>query len=241
MKDAISKIRGLLDTLEHEAERDSETETLRVFSGLELPDIIRDVVDLLVPELRPYEAAFYLYLLRHSVIETGNPYVRASRRRLQDGVVKSTYTGTTKGGTGILSYSTVQLTLDSLEAIGAIRRESDPDRDGTLFRVLLPEEIEICQKRRKEQNKNEPVAASENEADFYNVRENRLKIYERDGYKCQHCDKQLTRFTATLDHVQAVKEGGDNSSSNLVTACRECNSKKNAKLLGDFMADTNPA
>lgn len=81
----------------------------------------------------------------------------------------------------------------------------------------------------------------ENEVDYYNYRENRLKIYERDGYKCQHCGKQLTRFTATLDHVTAVSQGGDNSFENLITSCRECNSKKNARLLGDFMADMNPS
>ena len=48
----------------------------------------------------------------------------------------------------------------------------------------------------------------EAEVDFYNVRENRIKIYERDNYVCQHCRKQLTRFSATLDHLQPVSEGG---------------------------------
>ncbi len=246
MKDTIHQIRDLLGKLEKEAEQDESTEALRVFSGLELPDIIRDVVDLLIPELRPYEAAFYLHLLRHSIIETGNPYVRASRRGLQEKVVKSAYAGTTKGVAngeniaGALSYGTVQTTLNSLETIGAIRREADADADGTLYRIMLPEEIEICLKRRERLTVARPVAASEAEADFYNVRENRLKVYERDGFKCQHCGKQLTRFTATLDHVKPVKEGGDNGFENLVTACRECNSKKNAKLLGDFLADTNP-
>lgn len=84
-----------------------------------------------------------------------------------------------------------------------------------------------------------PHTAEEIEADYYNVRENRLKVYERDAFKCQHCGKQLTRFTTTLDHIQAVASGGDNSFTNLVTACRECNSKKNSRLLGDFLADEN--
>lgn len=246
MKDTISKIRDLLDTLALEAEREEKTETLRVFSGLELPDILRDVVDLLLPDLRPYEANFYFYMLRHSVLETGDPYIRVSRRGLQSGVIKSAYSGTSKGMTnkdevsGALSYATVKATLEGLEAAGAIRRESDADKDGTLYRVLLPEEIQTCQDRRRARRKAAPSAASENEADFYNVRENRLKVYDRDSYKCQYCSKQLTRFTATLDHVQSVKDGGDNSLTNLVTACRECNSKKNAKLLGDFIADTSP-
>src|SRR6266436_147781 len=80
----------------------------------------------------------------------------------------------------------------------------------------------------------------EAEVDFYNVRENRIKIYERDNYVCQHCGKQLTRFSATLDHLQPVSEGGRNNYNNLVTACRECNSRKSAKTIGDFIADVHP-
>ena len=88
-------------------------------------------------------------------------------------------------------------------------------------------------------DRNAPVAASEREADFYNVRANRVMIYQRDGYQCQYCGNQLTRFTATLDHVRPVKEGGDNSLDNLLTACLKCNSKKNFQALGDFVARTS--
>jgi len=35
------------------------------------------------------------------------------------------------------------------------------------------------------------------------------------------------------DHVVSVKEGGDNSMDNLVTACRKCNGGKGAKSLRD--------
>ena len=72
--------------------------------------------------------------------------------------------------------------------------------------------------------------------DYYNVRENRLKVYDRDDYHCRYCGKQLTRFTSTLDHVHPVAEGGDNSIDNLVTACLECNSQKNSRPLGDYLA-----
>jgi 5-methylcytosine-specific restriction endonuclease McrA len=75
------------------------------------------------------------------------------------------------------------------------------------------------------------------EADYYNQRENRIKVYERDEYKCRYCRKQLTRFTATLDHVKAVIEGGDNSFGNLVTACLDCNFSKNKRPVGDFLAE----
>jgi hypothetical protein len=234
MKETITEIRELLSRLECEAVQSEKRADFRALSSLELPDIICDVVDLLFPELKPYEAALYMHLFRHSIIQTGSPYVRASGRNLQTAVARAVQ----RGGETQRRENSVRKALVSLIEIAAIRQEADANRDGTLYRVLLPEEIEVCRKRRAETSqKNTPTAATEAEADFYNVRENRIKIYERDNYKCRHCGKQLTRFTATLDHVQAVSEGGDNSAENLVTACLSCNSRKNSRPLGDFMAE----
>ena len=122
--------------------------------------------------------------------------------------------------------------------LGAIRKEGEPNRDGTLYRVLIPDEIEACRKFRSERATVEPEPKiADADIDYYNVRENRTKIYERDLYKCRYCEKQLTRFTATLDHVRPVAEGGDNSFENLVTACLACNSRKHKRLAGDFLAE----
>ena len=79
MKETINQIRALLSNLESETDATAIVAEHRVLSGLELPDIICDVVDFLLPELKPYEAAFYLHFLRHSIIENGTPYIRASR------------------------------------------------------------------------------------------------------------------------------------------------------------------
>jgi HNH endonuclease len=239
MKPIVAQMRVLLSQLEREAERADEAAAFHALSGLELPDIICDVVDLLLPDLKPYEASFYFYFLRHSIIANGAPYIRVSRRALQSGVIKSAYTGSTSGGkaaeSGVMSYQTVLQAMTALEDIGAIRQEGEPNREGTLYRILLPEEIEACQRRRAASAR-PAIAASEAEADFYNVRENRMKIYERDKYLCTYCGKQLTRFTATLDHITPVSEGGDNSAENLKTACLQCNSRKTARPLGDFLA-----
>jgi len=243
MTEIIAQIRSLLNELEAETSTTAEAAAIRAFSGLELPDIIGDVVDFLMPEIRPYEAAIYIHLLRHSIIKTGTQHVRVSRRGLQDGVIKSAYAGSTSGGKSMestaASFKTVQNALEALVSIGALREEGAANRDGTLYRVMLPEEIDICRRRREAvADRDTPVVASELEVDFYNVRENRVKIYERDGYQCQYCGNQLTRFTATLDHVRSVKDGGDNGFENLLTACLKCNSKKNFQLLGDFIAQT---
>ena len=241
MREKIKKIVELLGELDVESNAAAAERAL--VSGLELPDIIRDVVDLLNPELKPYEAAIYMYMLRHSIVEAGNQLIRTSVRGLiKDGVVKSPYEGTRSGGGTVVatvSYKSIQTALEGLGEIGAIRQEADPNRDGTLYRVLLPEEIEVCRNARQAREAALPssIIDERREADYYNVRENRMKIYERDNYHCRYCQKQLTRFTATLDHVQPVAESGDNSYGNLVTACIDCNSRKNVRPLGDFLAE----
>jgi HNH endonuclease len=245
MSETIQQVRALLSLLEKEVSQAEHVAEFRALSGLELPDIIADVVDLLMPELTPYEAAFYMHMLRHSIIEHGTPYIRVSTYGLRSGVVKSVYAGSKARkdpADSAVSLATSRQALYGLAAIGAIRQEGEPNREGTLYRVLLPEEIAACQHRRAERaNEAPPLAATEREADFYNVRENRLKIYERDNYKCTYCDKQLTRFTATLDHITPVSQGGDNSAENLKTACLQCNSRKTARPLGDFLIESNSA
>jgi len=151
---------------------------------------------------------------------------------MQTGVVRSSR------GAEETALQQVRETLAALESIGAIRKDGDPNRDGTLYRIFIPDEIEACRKFRAERTVAEPKAeVTESEADYYNVRENRIKVYERDEYKCRYCRKQLTRFTATIDHVKPIVEGGDNSFGNLVTACLNCNSRKNKRPLGDFLAE----
>jgi hypothetical protein len=235
MKEQLDQIRQLLNELEEGAGPSSRPDTDRGFSALELPLIIQEIVDDLQPLLTPYDAAFYWYLFRHSIAENGSPHLRVSTRKLRRAVVKSSYSNAVKN---TISLQKVTETLRALESIGVIRKEGEPNRDGTLYRVLIPDEIEACRKFRAERTAEEPKPeVPGSEIDFYNVGENRIKVYERDDYKCRYCGKQLTRFTATLDHVKPVAEGGDNSFDNLVTACLDCNSRKNRRPIGDFLAE----
>ncbi len=178
-------------------------------------------------------------MFRRSVIATGTQHVRVSTNGMRQGVYRSiNIKGREDNPT--TSQNQVMKVLRLLETKGVIRKDGEPNREGTLYRVMIPEEIQGCRILMQEYQKAEtkPVI-TENEVDYYNVRENRLQIYERDEYKCRYCDKQLTRFTATLDHVVPVVEGGENSYANLITACLSCNSQKNRRPVGDFLADTN--
>jgi len=221
ISELLERVRSRLET------QDPEERALRNLDALEFPDLVAAVVDHLQPALEPYELAIYWRLFRDSVLRHGTQYVRASTRGLRAGVITSR-----SGQSSDLSYASVQKALQGLEEKGAILTAGDTTREGTLYQVRLPEEIPVA----RESMANAQVGAADpqpvdeaQELDFYNVAENRLKIFERDGYLCNYCEKQLTRFTATLDHIQPVSEGGDNSRDNLITACLHCNSRRGSK------------
>ncbi len=203
---------------------DSEVSFKQSFELFELPEIVSSIVDYLQPLLLPYEAAIYWYLFRNSIINNGDNYIRVSTRGL--GKPKTVLTSSSGQSDG-LSYKAVQKALGGLEDKNVIKKAGDTNREGTLYQIYLPDEIEICQQRMKEiQIEELPKIDPRKEADYYNIKENRYKVFERDSYKCYYCEKQLTRFSATLDHIQPVSKGGDNSFDNLVTACLHCNSKR---------------
>ncbi len=99
---------------------------------LELPLIIQEIVDDLQPLLTTYQAAFYWYLLRHSIAKNGNTLLRVSTRGMRVGIVRPS------SGGEATSPQQVRETLAALESIGAIRKDGEPNRDGTLYRNLYP-------------------------------------------------------------------------------------------------------
>jgi hypothetical protein len=221
----IGLVREALNELEKSLGESSEPSALRNVDAFELPELVSAVVDYLQPALMPYEAAIYWLLFRRSVLASGQQYVRASVRGLQSGVILSR-----SGQSEALSYGSVQDSLAALEKKGALVKAGETNRDGTLYKVCLPEEIELCRERmRLHAAEAPPEVDAAKELDYYNIAENRLKVFERDGYQCHYCRKQLTRFTATLDHIQPVSEGGDNSLHNLTTACLHCNSRRGSR------------
>lgn len=67
--------------------------------------------------------------------------------------------------------------------------------------------------------------------------EKRLAIYIRDGFACCYCGRELRDATpaeVTLDHLLPRSCGGKNDATNLVTACRACNSARGAKPWPDY-------
>ena len=218
MNPRIEKIRQLLAELELEAPNSVRGDA--GFSALELPDIIGEVVDDLQPILTAYDAAFYWFLFRHSIARDGNPQIRVSHSSLRRAVVKSSYTNAAENN---ISISKVQETLRSLEQIGAIQKLGEPNRQGTLYRVLIPDEIEACRKFRAERLAEEPALFPVSPRGQH---QKRMQVFERDGYKCAKCGRQLTRFTATVDYVNPPENGVEENTENMLTTCAECNSHR---------------
>ena len=68
-------------------------------------------------------------------------------------------------------------------------------------------------------------------------KDKRLAIYLRDGFVCAFCGTDLHNanpFDVTLDHLNATHSAGNHHESNLVTACRSCNSSRQDKPLAQF-------
>lgn len=66
--------------------------------------------------------------------------------------------------------------------------------------------------------------------DFYKkktqLRFTKMNVYLRDEYKCQYCGVEVTKKTATLDHVLPISHGGKSTWENSTTACSPCNGRK---------------
>lgn len=57
----------------------------------------------------------------------------------------------------------------------------------------------------------------------------RANIFTRDDYRCQYCGQQFDSADLTYDHVIPAAQGGRRTWENIVTACVECNTAKDAR------------
>lgn len=65
----------------------------------------------------------------------------------------------------------------------------------------------------------------------------RLAIYIRDDFECAYCGAALKGAApaeVTLDHLLPRSAGGTNDATNLITACRSCNSSRGARPWIDY-------
>lgn len=59
-------------------------------------------------------------------------------------------------------------------------------------------------------------------------------LFRRDRHTCAYCGGVFPRHLLSRDHILPKVLGGQDNWMNCVTACRDCNQKKGAKLVHDF-------
>ena len=64
----------------------------------------------------------------------------------------------------------------------------------------------------------------------------RARILDRYAGRCVYCGGSFPAVELTLDHVEPLRIGGDQSEGNLVTCCRSCNTEKGGEAAWRYLA-----
>jgi hypothetical protein len=177
---------------------------------------LADIEDRLFPilDLDVWERCLYYHLLRHTrVLGVGSVSVGLVTIARANG----------------MSEDKARRALRSMSKKGCIQIE-DRNRNGHVVRVLLPTEIERLQRETAV-----PAAVDLEKIDFFADRRYVPAILDRDGNECFYCGRAVTMETVVLDHVIAEASGGSGSHRNIVAACHECNSIKQAAPADEYL------
>lgn len=84
-------------------------------------------------------------------------------------------------------------------------------------------------------NNRRPISNRSSDVNGWNGQKIRLRIRERDGYKCRHCSRAVR--IGEVDHIVPIEKGGSEDDSNLQLLCKECHRKKTARDRGYVLRD----
>lgn len=93
-------------------------------------------------------------------------------------------------------------------------------------------QIKQLQDKRKKREQKGYRARCRKYGVFYDPAVTLQSIFDRDGGRCEYCDRKVSRNrsdwrkVATIDHVTPLSRGGTHTFDNVVLACMECNTKK---------------
>lgn len=54
-------------------------------------------------------------------------------------------------------------------------------------------------------------------------------LFKRDAYLCMYCGQRHHRHALSRDHITPLSQGGQDTWTNVVTACKRCNSRKSGR------------
>ena len=134
-----------------------------------------------------------------------------------------------------MSHDVVKRGINDLVKLGVV--EKIPSKPGQIneYIVKLPSEIrQVKEFIELDENTDEEIY-DDSRDDFYTKKSNRLEILKRDEYKCFYCLCDLEQNDFYLDHIFPRSNGGHDWKSNLVSACRTCNTKKSVDDVDSFL------
>jgi 5-methylcytosine-specific restriction endonuclease McrA len=185
--------------------------------------VCKQFEDALAPRLRLSTAdrAVYYHLLRHSRFE-GKPRLHFSMIWLARNLG--------------LTVDTVRSALRRLVQHRALRLVQR-SKAGHVVDVRLPEEVPGARRSSAHTSATVPSPSSGNleETDFMRTPELRQAIHAREGGVCFYCLRRIGQEMQCLDHVIPRAQLGPNSYRNLVSCCRECNSRKGERPAPGFL------
>ena len=189
---------------------------------MDIEKFFTDFQDFMAPTLDVYEQSIYIYIIRHSRLIGKNDTVigfKSARKKLGYGVGKAK-TPPSEGA--------VYDRLTSLSDKGYIKVIGS-ERMGTRIHAYLPEEISgLCLLPE------EPQEIDIEKIDFFEVKENRQLILDRENHECFYCKAKLNSENYIMEHVVS-RPNGANSYRNIVASCRSCNNKKGAEEVSVFL------
>ncbi len=62
----------------------------------------------------------------------------------------------------------------------------------------------------------------------------RMRIFKKTNGHCAYCGCKITYNEMQIDHVISIYNGGEDTESNMLPACRSCNHYKGSSSLGAF-------
>src|SRR5690349_13818689 len=187
--------------------------------------VCKQFEDALAPRLRlsTTDRAVYYHLLRHSHFE-GKPRLHFSNIWLARNL-------------GV-TVDTVRCALRRLVQHRAVRL-IERSKAGHVMDVRLPEEVPGARRRGGACPSRTAVPSPDcgnlEETDFMRTPELRQAIHAREGGVCFYCLRRIGQDFQCLDHVIPRAQLGPNSYRNLVSCCRECNSRKGERPAPGFL------
>ncbi len=186
---------------------------IKIMNTEKLQEIIEQFVDLLMPELTPYETSLYIFFLRSSFL-SNDVTIRIGKRTIAGKYGKGSRGEKT-------NYAHVTKILKGLEDKGCIRI-GDTNRCGTQYHIILPYDIPLVAEKLA-------IVPEAVEEDYFTKPAKRKELFERDKWVCYYCGEKVTEENATLDHLVPQHKGGKHTKENLKTSCLVCNSIKSGK------------